>query len=832
MGATDNQAGTQGGRRRGIPPAQAAVPPDLDRLNVLLRAERDVSEIAVRQTDRDELIRRACKALTAAKAYHAAWIALFDESARPVAHAQSRVGKTFAAMLFRLRQGRLPACVRRAVLEHEFTVAEDPPATCGDCPLAARYAGRCALAAPLSDSSGRRGVLAAITPKDVAVDKHERRVLRAVACDIGAGLRAIAQASALAEANQALARSQAELESLLRAVPAGIALVADRVMRQVNQRFCDMTGYSREELIGRTSRVLFLTDEDYQRIGEEGYAKLHAEGTGTVEARLRRKDGRVIDVLIRGALLDPSDPAAGATFAIMDITERVKAEAELRLRDRAIDASTQGISITDPARPDDPIVYVNQGFERMTGYAREEVLGRNLRFLEGEETSPAAAGALRQAVRRQQEATVEILNYRKDATGFWNRVSVTPVRDASGRLRNFVATHSDVTERRALQEQLVQSQKMEAIGQLAGGIAHDFRNQLTVVKGYGEMLLRRGLVAPEGEGKVREILDATARATDLTAQLLAFGRKELLRPEVADIGELVARATAALPRLIEEDVRIRTVSRAAGCLVSIDVARFHQAVMNLVLNARDAMPEGGELTIESDCVELDAAFAEAHPDVKPGPHARVTVRDTGAGMAPETLGRLFEPFFTTKPGGKGTGLGLAMVYGFVTQSRGTVTVESEPGKGTTFRLYFPRVHEEAAGPSAEAAAPAARGGGETILLAEDEAPARAVLGDALREIGYSVLEAESAAAALDIARGHAGDIHLLITDVVMSGMNGVELAERLRQDRPRVPVLYVSGYAEDDLARRGLDGERADLLVKPFSQEGLAAEVRRMLDAG
>ncbi|MFI5379517.1 MAG: PAS domain S-box protein [Tepidisphaerales bacterium] len=395
----------------------------------------------------------------------------------------------------------------------------------------------------------------------------------------------------------------------------------------------------------------------------------------------------------------------------------------------------------------------------------------------------------------------------------------------------------DVTERKQLEAQLLQAHKLEAIGRLAAGIAHDFRNQLTVIRGYSEMLLRKSLIKDGRENLVGEVLNAAQRGTQLTGQLLAFSRKDMLQPSVVHLGKVVADLAGPMSRLVGEDVVTTTTGGGPDLLADIAVAQFEHAMMNLAANARDAMAEGGELTIDTACVELDRRSAGLLPDAKPGPYVRVTVRDTGMGMDLATQSRLFEPFFTTKQRGQGTGLGLPMVYGFVRQSGGFITVDSEPGQGASFHLHFPRVSAVAGvEPRGVAQADVRPGsdvarGTETILIVEDEEPIRWLVTQCLREAGYTVIPTGDARQAIEAAETGESGIDMLITDVVMPGASGVELARRVRQKRPEIPVLFVSGYGGDDLSKRGVDLQRAELLVKPFRHATLLETVRRMLDA-
>ena len=381
------------------------------------------------------------------------------------------------------------------------------------------------------------------------------------------------------------------------------------------------------------------------------------------------------------------------------------------------------------------------------------------------------------------------------------------------------------------QDQLIQAQRMEAVGRLAGGVAHDFNNLLTLILGHSHLLLDRLEADNPMRAQIELIRTTGERAAGLTRQLLSFSRKQVLHPTVLDLTAVVTGLTSLLRRLVGEDVRFVIAPGPALGRIRADQGQLEQVLANLVINARDAMPDGGQITIRTANVQLDAAFSARHPEVRPGAYVMLAVGDTGSGMTPEVQAQIFEPFFTTKEVGKGTGLGLSTVYGIVTQHEGAIVVESEPGRGSTFTVYLPRV-DEASTPATAVATPAAeRQGTETILLVEDEVGVRALARDVLTMRGYTVLEATNGSAALRIAAQAAGPIHLLLTDVVMPGLNGRETADRLKVSHPDMRVLYMSGYTDDAIVHHGVLGPGTALLPKPFTPPVLARKVREMLDA-
>ena len=435
------------------------------------------------------------------------------------------------------------------------------------------------------------------------------------------------------------------------------------------------------------------------------------------------------------------------------------------------------------------------------------------------------------ATHQPQPATTVGLR-RADGRVAWGILTASPVSDPeTGEVTGAMATFLDITERKHLEDQLRQCQKMEAVGRLAGGIAHDFNNLLTAIIGYSQLLLGRLEVGNPLQEELEEIKKAGERAASLTRQLLAFSRKELLQPQVLDLNALVANIDKMLRRLIGEDIELVTIFGPRLERVEADPAQLEQVVLNLVVNARDAVPQGGKIVIETKNLELDEAYAHQHVSVSPGRYVLLAVSDDGCGMDAETLKHIFEPFYTTKHHAEGTGLGLSTVYGSVKQSGGNIWVYSEVGRGTTFKIYLPQVNEEVDTPKTEAASTAVAGGTETVLLAEDDKLVRKFVRSILQKSGYTVLEAHHGSEALRVALKHPGPIHLLLTDMVMPLMDGKLLAERTLALRPGIRVLFMSGYSENAVVHHGVLESGTTFLEKPFTVETLARKVREALDA-
>ncbi len=510
----------------------------------------------------------------------------------------------------------------------------------------------------------------------------------------------------------------------------------------------------------------------------------------------------------------------------VDITGRKQAEEERSRLVTAIEQSAEGVVITNPTGE---IEYVNPAFTRITGYSREEALGQNPKILKSERQDPAFYRQLWETILTGEPWSGELINQRKDKSLYTEQMSIAPVKDAQGEITHFIATKQDVTERRHLEAQLQQAAKMEAVGRLAGGVAHDFNNLLTVINGYSEILLGK-LAGDESAGaQLHEIFSAGERAAALTRQLLAFSRRQVLAPRVLDLNAVVSNLEKMLRRLIGEDVKLRTNLDPHLERVKADPGQIEQVIMNLAVNARDAMPLGGNLILETSNVVLDEGYARNHPTVKPGPHVMLAVSDTGVGMPPETQARIFEPFFTTKEIGKGTGLGLATVYGIVKQSGGSIWVYSEMGQGTAFKVYLPVVGESQAEVATMKAAQDSASGTETVLVVEDEDGVRSLVRLALASGGYHVLEAKDAESAMTMCAVHSGPIHLLLTDVVMPQMSGPALAKKLIAIRHDIKVLYMSGYTDDAVVHHGVLSHDMPFIQKPFSPVALRKKVQEVL---
>ena len=641
----------------------------------------------------------------------------------------------------------------------------------------------------------------------------------------------IARAAAV-NANEALRKSEVAHRLLFDASPLPLVVFAIETLEllAVNAAATRLYGYEHEELLRMTILDLGVATE---RDAAAQVVAALGESDGMGVRRHRRKDGSLFFAEYVSRTLLFGGQRARLTI-ISDVTARREAE-EMRALLASIVLSSNDAVVSK--RLDGTITSWNQAAERLFGYTAAEAIGQQIGMVLPTDRLAEERELLARVAAGERIERYETARLRKDGSLVPVLISLAPIRDASGHVIGASKTGRDLSAQqdaeRALkqtEDQLRQAQKLEAVGRLAGGIAHDFNNLLSVILSYSDLILAELKPPDPLLADVGEVRKAALRAAELTRQLLVFSRQQVLTPKVLDLNEVVTSVDRMVARILGEDIELVS-SRAPGLgRVLADRNNVEQVIMNLVVNARDAMPTGGKLTIETGNVELDTEYAREHPGAMPGPHVMLAVSDTGVGMDSATQARVFEPFFTTKEVGRGTGLGLSTVFGIAQQSGGSVWVYSESGKGTTFKVYFPIVDSEldVAGPEF---APAALRGSETILLVEDQDQVRFVANAILKRSGYRVLAAMNAAEALLLCDMHSESIALLLTDVVMPQMSGVELAKRLSHARPELKVLYMSGYTDDSVVRHGILESEMAFLQKPFTPETLTRKVREVLNA-
>jgi PAS domain S-box-containing protein len=603
----------------------------------------------------------------------------------------------------------------------------------------------------------------------------------------------------------------------------------------VNEQTCAMFGYTRDEALNLTIAQLSSNESPYTQEGAlDAVTRAVAEGQLSFEWLSRRRNGQVFwtEVTLRRLEVD------GRTLvmaSVRDVDARKSMEAALRASEerfgKIFNATSTMLAFTERAHG--RIIDVNDAWLASTGKRREEVVGRtglDLGLWANVDDRRRILASL-ESVGRVHEVEADLIMGGRTLPA---RISAEYI-DIHGE-RYILWEVGDLSERKRaereeklLRDQLLQAQKMESIGQLAGGIAHDFNNILSVILGFGELVSTRLPPASTEVGFVAEMVRAGERASELTKQLLAFSRKQVMQPRIVDPVEVMRAMEPMFARLIGENILVKLALRAETGPIRVDVAHLEQAIMNLVVNARDAMPAGGTLTLETANVDFDSSVTTRHSEMRSGPHVMIAVSDTGLGMDAATRERAFEPFFTTKGPGRGTGLGLSTVYGIVRQSGGWVWLYSEEGKGTTFKLYFPRSPDATEALEEAPMAPVAPLTETVVLLVEDDPQVRLLGATILVEAGYTVLVASDPREAMEISERRAGDIHLLLTDVVMPHMSGRQLAETITAARPLTRVMYVSGYTEDTIVHRGEVDEGVNFLSKPITATRLLGMVARVL---
>lgn len=633
---------------------------------------------------------------------------------------------------------------------------------------------------------------------------------------------------------QQIRNSEEKYRNLINTANDGI-LVIDAQTRQIleaNDKACEILGIPEAQLVGQSESQLYPAEDDS--------SSSYSLTPGTVasarsrEVNLRQSDGTPVPVEVSANATEwGGRPAVLGIFR--DIRDRLEAAVILRRSEDRFSYLIQNLSdVITIVAVDGTMLYHSPSIERVAGYKPSELLGKSLlAFIHPEDEQSVRSALERVTLRVGSAAPPEYRFRRKDGAWIWlESVGNNLLNDVA--VGGIVVTSRDVTGRRALEEQVRQAQKMEAVGRLAGGIAHDFNNLLMVIRGYAEIVMDEESATPPVRKSVETIVRTTESAANLTRQLLSFSRKHVFSPQVLDLNALVNQMSEMLLGVLRDEMEFVVELDPEGCCISADPGQVEQVIMNLVVNARDAMPAGGKLTLQTGHVSTDVVRAQRPYGLPRGNFVMLAVTDTGIGMDIDTQSRIFEPFFTTKRKDEGTGLGLSVVYNIVRSSGGHVRVLSEPGRGTTLRVYFPRAAVVALPQPVESPLKTARGGGETILVAEDQPDLRWMICQFLQQLGYSVLEAKDGGDAVALAEQYKGTIDVLLTDVVMPHLRGSEVARRLSASRPDMRVIFMSGYTEGEFGAAPTEedgGPGTMLLQKPFELDSLALKIREVLEA-
>jgi two-component system, cell cycle sensor histidine kinase and response regulator CckA len=661
-----------------------------------------------------------------------------------------------------------------------------------------------------------------------AHDKLEQRVKERTAELVVANKKLERQIKERKQAEESLRESERKYRTLLETASEGCWMLNPELKTiEVNESLCKMLGYSPDEMLGKTP--FDFTDDENRKIFIEQTSKISATDHRSYEITLKKKNGQDLHAYFNASTIrDESGELQGSFAFVTDISERKRAGEERNRLAAAIEQSAESVFITDR---NGTIQYINPAFERVTGYSRKDAIGQNSRILKSGKQDALFYKQMWDTLNRGNVWKGRFVNRKKNGSLYEADATITPVLDKSGNIINFVSIKRDVTHETELEKHLIQAQKMEAVGILAGGVAHDFNNILTTIIGNASLMLMDVARDSALREEIEEIKIAGERGASLTRQLLAFSRKQIIRTKILDLNKLLTGIKKMLRRLIGEDIELVIIPEPSLWRVEVDPGQFDQVIMNLAVNAKDAMPMGGKLIVKTANVHLDGDFFKGY-DVEEhaGPYVLLSLSDTGSGMDKKTQERIFEPFFTTKESGRGTGLGLSTVYGIVKQSNGFIWTYSEPGQGTIFKVYLPKAKGGKKPVEKDQCPIEAFSGSETVLLVEDDDRLRNLAHKILRQCGYRVLMAENGEDALRVRAPHEGAIDLLLTDVVMPKMGGKETAERLQALYPHMKVIYMSGYTDDTIVHHGVLAPELNFLEKPFTPEGLVRRVREVLD--
>ncbi len=841
----------------------------LEYLNRALKALRNINQLIVHEKETDSLIKKACENLTRDQVYQQAWIALVDEAQGISSSAESGFSNRLLPVLENYKQGRWSSCAREAIKQGGVLGIHQPGNQCSGCPVAPLLNGSGAMTVRLDHDDQVFGLLTVSLDAQLTGDADQQDLFKNIANDIGFALHYIEQekkrrrGEILQEAVYRISEtvdSTENLDALYKAVheiirdvmPADNFYIAyydekndllsfpyfvDKVDSPPEPR---KAGKGLTEHVIRTGKSLLASVDVQKKLwGTGNVEQVGAPSPIWLGVPLKAEEEPIGVITVQ----DYSDPEAFGqreldmleyvSIQVAKVIERKRSEQALRLSEdlnRGIVSNTPiGIIYLDK---NGKILYENPAMAKMMGVpAGKESMVIGKRIQDIPNIRDAGGGQLLQKVLAGETIRNVDLEYKSlYGENLILKAHAAPRRGPDDDIIGAILMCEDITGYKRLESQFLQAQKMEAVGRLAGGIAHDFNNLLTVIFGHAELALMALAEDSPLRRHLKEIISMADRTTELIDQLLSFSRKQVIKPRVINLNNHLSKMERMLQRLIGEDVELTFIRKPGLGLVKSEPGQLDQVVVNLAVNARDAMPDGGKLTIETLDVDLDELFSAAHVDVTPGPYVQLSISDTGQGISPEVMPHIFDPFFTTRPKNKGTGLGLSTVYGIVKQNGGFITCYSEPRVGTTFKLYMPRVEEEAETPETTPKDVSVSPGKETILVVEDEKAVRELAVQTLKSFGYQVMEAKNGSDALLMCRKQQKPVDLILTDVIMPSMSGPEFIQNMRAFQKGLKVLYMSGYTENTIMNHGILEKDVEYIGKPFKPQALIAAVRRVLN--
>lgn len=799
-------------------------------LQAVVRAIINVSHLAAKEKNRDSLLKEVCQNLIRTRGYYSAWVALFDENRKFLMAAEAGLKERFELIYRQLKANELPERWRKALDCSEILTITNIHNSGSEEQQKGAIKTKGAMAIRLEHENTIYGILVVSLPADLVDNMEEQHLFRELSREISLGLYKIQVEDQRKAAEEALRVSEETYRNLFSNAQVGLfrTRIEDGKVLECNEQAALMFGFgSREEAIEKyQTQNNYVDPSARDRMLNQIMTKGEVKG---FEAEFIGKDGATLWTRFSAKLYREHGWIEGV---IEDITEKKRAENALR------DSEAKYRNLVEQSNDviylilDDKLEYVNKKFCELTGYSREEVVSADFDIMNlvDAESRTMIEEFKNKGVKGEKLPD----HYEFKAITKNGRVLDIEASVSRFRLGDSVAIQGilhDVTEKRRLEAQLLQSQRMEGIGRLAGGVAHDFNNLLTAISGHAELAALKIDSEHLVKEDLAEIEKAAMRASNLTKQLLAFSRKQTLIPKVVDLNSIITDMDTMLRRIIGEDIALTTIPADDLLPVKADVGQIEQVLINLVVNARDAMPSGGIIIIETSNVSITEDSMRMHAKVEPGSYATIAVSDTGEGMSPDIKDKIFEPFFTTKEVGQGTGLGLSTVYGIVKQSGGYIWVYSEPGIGSTFRVYLPAVEDETEVVERTEEADEIPKGEETVLVVEDEDAVREVAVSVLKRQGYKILAAKTGVEALKMVSQHKDDIDLVLTDVIMPSMGGLELSRKLHLKLPNLKVLFMSGYTSSAIFHQRLLEPGMTYLQKPFRADELAVSIRKVLDS-
>ncbi len=800
----------------------------LNIINTILKTRQKLNRLILEETDRYKLLEQATQLLVESGVFSTAMLVTEIQFSHPKFYVapDNFIKDTDLKDFF--KKGKLPDCFEQALNSEDVIHFNSNESDCKNCPLLKNDHGHYHLSYQIKFRENHYGLLSTLLSQTFSPTNEIFDLFKEIGDDLAFALHKFELEELQQKAQKALEDSEYKYRMLSENALIGVFLLQNGKFRYANPQMAHIFGFKHPKDILNLDSFLELChpvdqssiQDIFEQILNSKNRSIHIEFTGK-----DKKDRKVEIELLASRIEYQGKPAI--LGSLLDITEKKAKDQFIRLLSAGITESPVAIIITDMKGK---IEYVNPAFSKISGYSKSEAIGKTPCILKSGEMPEEFYTNLWNTIIKGENWSGEVVNKRKDGSHYWARLLISPIKNDKGEIAHFLGIQEDITEQKKLERQLLQSQKMEAIGRLAGGIAHDFNNLLTVINGYAQLLLYSSSEKDPNRKKIEHIFQAGEKAKNLTSQLLAFSRKQMRQVQKLNMNQVIEDYFSMIQSLIGEDILIEKQLASDLWTIEADKHQLEQILLNLVVNAKQAMPEGGKLTLITRNVMLDDQFVEDNEGAKSGPYIHLSISDTGIGMDEETVKHIFEPFFTTRGVGEGTGLGLSTVYGIVKQNDGLIYVTSAPDHGTIFDIYFPKSEGEAEQQKDTVDKPAEEElfGNESILLVEDDVDVRTLTSRALSYFGFKVTPARDGKEALEQLKNSSNKFDLLITDVIMPKLSGKQLADMVHQHFPDLPVLFISGYSDNQL-KAVPEEDLPNFLQKPFSPIDLARKVKEIL---